>query len=220
MSFLDNLFRSKTHYKAGGLILGDIPLSANLVKTPEKFVAPRKIDFRDMCIETSNQGPHPFCGGYSVAGYIEVQNWKRLHYPQQVDGEAIYLEAKKFDGISGDGTSLQAAVQAAMNLKLITGKAEYVNKGRENIKFAIHEFGVCVGGFEITADWNNVRDDGVVPYKDNRKLGGHAILICGFSPEGVYIQNSWSPTWGLYGFCLLSWQQVDEQFMHGMIVRS
>ena len=219
MSFLSDLFRKKTDYKAGGLILSEIPFSATLVKTPEQFVAPKKVDFRDMCIETSNQGQFPHCAGYATAGYIEVQNWKRLHYPKQVDGDVIYFEAKKIDGDNSAGTTLQSAVKSALNLNLITGKAEYIEGGRENLKFAIHEFGVCIAGFNITQDWNNVGSDGKIPCKDHRKIGGHAVLICGFDSEGIYIQNSWSSTWGLYGFCLLSWSQFDDQFMQGMIIR-
>lgn len=221
MIILDKILNKKTNFKAGGLIIEDIPSSATYVKTPDKFVAPKKLDFRDMCIETSDQATTPHCVGYSTAGYIEVQNWRRNHYPEQIDGDAIYYEAKKLDNYAGDGTWIKYAVTAANNLELIQGTAEYVNNDRQKFKFAIHEKCVCISSFVITNEWNRVGRDGIIPNWGNNiiTLGGHAVLCCGFDDFGVYLQNSWSYNWGLYGFALLSWEQFDRQFQHGIIIR-
>ena len=220
MSFLDKIFTRKTNFSAGGLFLEDIPASAVLLKEPDKFVAPRKLDFRDMCIETSNQGNYPHCAGYSTAGYIEVQNWRTLHYPEQVDGDKIYAEAKKLDGYSGPGTWIKWTVQGAMNLGLIKGTIEHIIPDRRKLMFAIHEYCVCIAGFDITNEWNCVDGRGYIPKLNNSTFhGGHAVLCCGYGPEGVYIQNSWGSSWGLYGFAILSWEQFDSQFKDGVIIR-
>jgi hypothetical protein len=42
-------------------------------------------------------------------------------------------------------------------------------------------------------------------------LGGHAMVIIGYSPEGVHILNSWGPDWGLGGIGLLSWDAVGKR---------
>jgi len=221
MKILDKLLNKKTNFKAGYCLIREIPASATLVQTPQNFMAPQSLDFRDMCIQTSNQGQLPHCAGYSTAGYIEVQNWRTKHYPEQVTGSEIYLEAKKHDGYNGDGTYLPNAAQAAITLGLISGKPEYVQKDQNQLRFAIHEKAVCIGSFVITDEWNSVASDGVIPNWQNKtsSLGGHAVLICGYNKSGVYIQNSWGPMWGLYGFCFLSWEQFDRQFQHGMLIR-
>ena len=218
----NKLFGPKvTDHKAGGLILKSPPASAVLMKEADKFVAPRKLDFRDMCVQTSNQEPSPHCAGYSTAGYIEVQNWRTLHYPAQVDGDAIYYEAKKIDGDPNNGTTLEAAVQGAMNLGFVSGVPEYIANERIKVQFAIHEFCACIGAFEITDEWNNVGKDGIIPnFGDSSKpLAGHGILICGYDDKGIYVQNSWGSAWGLYGFGFLGWEQFDRQFDSGVIIR-
>ena len=221
MGIFDSLFSKKTDFKAGGVRLEGIPLSASLLKSPTNFVAPAKLDFRDMCIQTSNQLQTPHCAGYSTAGFIEVQNWRTLHYPEQINGDAIYDAAKKLDGYPGDGTSLNCAAKGAINLGLINGSIEFIGRDSQKVRFAIHENCVCIGAFGITNEWNNVGRDGKIPNYGNaaKDIGGHAVLICGYDGEGIYIQNSWGVSWGLYGFCFLSWEQFEWQFDSGAIIR-
>lgn len=220
MALLDNLFVKKTNFKAGGIILEKVPLSAKLIKESDRFVAPRKMDFRDMCLETSNQFQTSHCAGYATAGYIEFQNWKFKHYPEQIDGDAIYYEAKRIDGYNENGTWVKCAIQAAFNLGLINGNIEYILGDRRTLKFAIHEFGVCIASFNITSEWNSVGKNGKIPeLRKSNIMGGHAVLICGYDSEGVYIQNSWGVNWGLYGFGFLGWDQFDIQFQDGVIIR-
>lgn len=213
---------NKTNFEAGylreeGVVLG----GKNTLKASKKFVAPRKVDTRDMCLVSSNQGQTPHCAGYSTAGFIEVRNWKRLHYPEQVDGDAIYKKAKEFDTYTGDGTSLSCATKAAIELGLIKGKQKYISPERKEVKFAIHEFGTCIAGFMITDEWNYVHKKTgyirVLPRPNKR--GGHAVLIVGYNKHGVFIQNSWGKKWGLYGFALLPWALFDKQMMSGMIIK-
>ena len=44
--------------------------------------------------------------------------------------------------------------------------------------------------------------------------GGHAVIICGYDQEGVYIQNSWGRTWGFKGFCLMKWEDVLKTLIY------
>ena len=215
------LFGKKSNFTGGDLIQETIPLSGpEVLSAHPKFVAPRKIDSRDMCLSSSNQGQTPHCAGYSTAGYIEFNNWKTLHFPKQVNGDAIYAAAKKIDGYTGDGTTLTSAANGAINLGLIQGKGKHVPPTRIDVKFALHEHGVCLAGFQITDEWNKTIKDGMIVDFGNRAkgLGGHAVLLCGYDSKGVYIQNSWGRGWGSHGFCLLRWKQFDKQLMSGLVV--
>jgi len=212
----------KTNFEAGDLIFDDTPLTdSNTATRDPKFVSPRKLDFRDMCISTSNQLQTPHCAGYSTAGHIEVLNWKVKHYPEQEDGDAIYKEAKTFDGYDGPGTFLKDAVQAAINLNLVKGVGKYIAAGRKDVKFAIHQYTTCVAGFNITNEWNEVeKKTGYIRDLGDQAVtrGGHAVLICGYDEHGIYIQNSWGEEWGIFGFAILRWEQFDRQFRNGMVI--
>lgn len=214
---------NKTKFRGGDLILADTPLARSqepdsIVRTPQ-FVAPRKIDNRDLCLASSNQLQTPHCAGYSTAGYIEVQNWKKLHYPEQVNGDAIYAEAKKIDRFTGNGTYLWAAVRGANELGFVKGEGKSVNLNRGDIKFALHEYSVCIAGFNITEDWNCVNvKDGIIRSSGATSMGGHAVLLCGYDDVGVYIQNSWGDRWGIYGFAILRWEQFDRQLHSAMVI--
>ena len=195
--FKFNPFRSKyktTDYSGGYLRMDSVKFtSKNTLKESSKFVAPRKIDHRDLCIATDNQQDTPFCVGYSTAGFVEVKQWMARSYPEQEDAVAIYNEAKRIDGDDEDGTSLDSGINAALNLGIIKGKSKYIANDQESIKYAIHTNGVCVGGFLITDEWNTIhRDSGRIsdfgPTAAQR--GGHAVLLCGYDNTGLYIQNS------------------------------
>jgi len=212
----------ETNFKAGGLEAPRLSMSEeNMCSKTPKFVAPKKLDFRDMCLLTDDQGQTPQCAGYATAGHIEVQNWKRLNYPEQLNASKIYFEAKKLDKNNNAGTSLDSAGQAAINLGLISGKVKLINKNIDNIKFNIHSHLTCVGGFMITNEWNFInKKTGMIAdfgIKANT-LGGHAVLCCGYDDKGVYIQNSWSRTWGHFGFAVIPWAKVNIQFMYGTVI--
>jgi len=216
---LNSIFSKKTNFVGGGLIKSEIPLSGpNVCLSTQKFVAPRKIDNRDMCLMSSNQGQTPHCAGYSTAGYIEFQNWKMLHYPEQVNGDSIYVEAKKYDGFTDEGTTLIAAAQGAIALGLIKGEGKHIPPDRTNIQFALHKYGVCTAGFMIDECWNRTSNGRIVELRNARGLGGHAVLLCGYDSEGVYIQNSWGEIWGLHGFAVLPWNLFDKQIMSGLVI--
>jgi hypothetical protein len=219
MKIIDKILNKRTTFAAGSCLVMDIPAAAPVMSAPQSFVAPRSLDFRDMCVMTSDQGRTPHCTGFATAGYIELQNWRTNHHPEQIDGSTIYYVAKKTDGFNGDGTWIKNAAQAALDMKLISGSYQFVPNNRDQLKFAIHSKSACIASFVITEEWNRVASDGSIPDWGSKPatIGGHAVLICGYNDKGVFIQNSWGQSWGLYGFCLLSWPQFDRQFQNGII---
>jgi len=214
----------KTNFEGGGCKLEDIPMGSDIVMASPKFMAPRKIDSRDMLLVSSNQGETPHCVGYSTAGYCEFVQWKMNHYPEQKDGDAIYKEAKRLDNSPNvNGTWPKFGVRAAINLGFIAGQGRYVSKSRKEVQFALHQYGVCIAGFMITTEWNKVeKKNGLISDMGNAAVnrGGHAVLLCGYDDTGVYLQNSWGTEWGIHGFGILRWSQFDRQFMNGMVIES
>ena len=210
-----------THFKAGFCHKEQLPVGTKIVKTNTEFLAPRKIDNRDMLLMSSNQGNTPHCAGYATAGYIEFQNWKHLHYPRQVDGDEIYRQAKTIDWIKSEGTTLSSAIKGAIQLGFIKGELKAIKKTRIAIKFAIHQYGVVVSAFDITDEWNYVNGKtGMLNILDGEAedLGGHAVLLCGYDKDGVYIQNSWGENWGVHGFAIVPWELFDKQFYSGRVI--
>lgn len=221
MGLFDRFKYKKTDFKAGGLILADKPLGAKegLQADPE-FVAPRKIDRRDMLLASSNQGNFPHCVGFGTAGILEYWHWKKKHYPIQYNGDKIYEAAKKIDNYNGPGTYLRFGIQGAIDLGLINGKKKQLGLSVNNVKYAIHEHDIVLAGFNITDEWNLVDKSGRIVEKANPKnIGGHCVIICGFNKDGFYIQNSWDESWGLHGFCLLPYALFKKQFMSGYVIK-
>ena len=235
MSFLDKFRYKKTNFISGGLRVSTLleRFYTDNIEIPKVFVAPKKIDSRDMCISSNSQNTPYNCAGYSTAGYIEYYNWKTKHYPEQIDGDIIYKRAKeKFDYNKSEGTTLIATTNAAIDLGLINGVPKLLDYkgmlGEEDIKvsaemsikFGLHEYGVVMAGFFITNEWNYVnKETGIIKNlgDDAEVRGGHAVLLCGYDSNGVYIQNSWGD-WGHYGFAILGWEQFRRQLMTAMII--
>jgi len=214
----------KTDYKPIGLQQEKFyPPLEKTVRTECTFVAPNKIDHRDFCIRTDSQIGTPYCTGYATAGYIEIKHWQKKHFPKQYDATKIYMAAKKLDDFEGDGSWVKFAVQGAIDLDMIGGDIKYVEKGKDDLRFAILEYGACIGSFMITNEWNQVnKKNGQIKDLGDKAnlLGGHAVLICGYDKHGVYIQNSWGKEWGIWGFAWLSWEQFQKQFMGGMVIEN
>jgi hypothetical protein len=211
------------NFKAGGLLkephlLSDLPT----LSAPDEITIPRYVDSRPLCLSASNQGSSPHCAGYTMAGYLEIVNWKSTGIASQVDGDAIYAEAKTIDGSPGtDGTSLTAVFEAAKSLDLIdSGAAMRVVGTLREVQFALHRHGACLLGFDISDNWNSVGKDGwIADHNNPLRLGGHAVLACYYvEGESVGIQNSWSADWGYKGFGRMTEKQFNDEIMYGVVI--
>lgn len=57
---------------------------------------------------------------------------------------------------------------------------------------------------------------GWIPDPDPKKdelLGGHAVLLTGYTNKGVLCRNSWGKQWGLDGYFYLSWKYVLDWWL-------
>lgn len=200
--------------------LTDLPV---LGATPN-FIAPNVIDNRDLCTITEDQGQTSKCAAYTASQYAENIRWRLDGYPTPIDMNQIYDYAKTIDGMGGgDGTTLTAVAQALLFYKHLPGtnaNIKVLGKNINDIKFAIHKYGTVMCAFNITQEWFSLSQSNPVLYSPSPSptAGGHAVLGCGYNADGVFIQNSWGSKWGSFGFALIPWNKVQEQFMYGCTI--
>lgn len=231
-----NPFKYKrTNYKGGGLNPDFIPDNKKcFTNVPVRFLAPRKIDSRDLLLSVSDQQDTSHCAGYAVAGYIEYLKWRKYHYPQIIDGDEIYMKAKELEGNELEGTTLYWAFRAAKKMNMLKGEISYIDeqsmsikqmplhkKKEYAVKFALHKFGILTAGFNITNEWNTVQKNNskIINLKNESIfIGAHAVIICGYDNNGIYIKNSWGNQWGHHGFAILEWEQFYRQYIYGIAI--
>lgn len=173
-------------------------------------------------LAASNQGVTHQCAAYAMAGCIEYWQWKKKHIKEQVDPGLIYTRAKAIDTLDEPGTTLDAVVNAAVQLNLIPIDLSTVKVVNLNgVKQALHEYGVMLSAFDISQGWEVARADGwIQPSPQN--LGGHAVVLIGYSevedPPWFAVQNSWGEAgYGWRGFVRMSPQQFADEFQYGLV---
>jgi predicted alpha/beta hydrolase family esterase len=69
---------------------------------------------------------------------------------------------------------------------------------------ALAEVGVLYASATVHQGWDQVGDDGTIPFSED-VCGGHAFAIIGYDADGFWIQNSWGPGWGRKGRARISY---------------
>lgn len=190
------------------------------------FMAPKRVDLRDYCTQTEDQLDKPWCAAFAAAGWAENIMWRRNDRFDQIDPTWIYRYAKQIDGDPhGDGTTLTAVMQALLDkgngmFDKYRCPVKVIRNNGLALRYAIHKYGCVLGGFDISREWYNVSKER--PFIENTAyeggLGGHAVLICGYDREGVWLQNSWGWKWGEYGFARISWPCWNHQWIYGAVL--
>ena len=190
-----------------------------------RFVAPETIDLRDYCTRTTDQGSKPWCAAYAAAGFVSNIIWRKEDIPPTIDAAPLYEIAKELDGEPNtDGTTLTAIYQAVLDKGYFddTMCSVKVLRNKEQVKYAVHKFGCCLLGMMVTKEWYYCnRNKTTISGKDpttNTPIGGHAVLCCGYNPDGIIIQNSWGVDWGSYGFALVTWDEFEREFSYGAVM--
>lgn len=211
-------------YRANGLIIpGDLDDMPSLKCGNGRFVAPKTIDLRDYCIETRDQGELPWCAAFTAVGFASNVIWRKTDYPTAFDPSTYYRYAKEIDGSPGqDGTTLVAVLKALLHYKVFDPEicSVKVLRSEDQVRYAIHKFGCCLLGMFITKEWYNCSQNNmaICGKSDREDVGGHAVLCCGYTRDGVIIQNSWSSNWGSYGFALITWEEFRREFSYGAVL--
>lgn len=154
------------------------------------------------------------CAAYATSGIQEAMNWWKTGKRASVDPQPLYDEAKRLDGEPGkdNGTTLEQIIKAALNLDLLVDTEIFDIKNGLEFRYAMHKLPLVLLGLNITEGWNNAGKDGIIPTGGNT-LGGHAVVGCYYDQDGIWITNSWGPTWGKDGRGFITWRQFNDQFM-------
>lgn len=194
----------------------------SLLAAPIGYFAPRHIDRRSELLTASNQGQTSQCVAYALAGWLEYYRWKYAGVAEQIDPAPIYNRAKEIDGFPNqDGTTLEAALQAAQDIGLMSpvDQGSLIDVSTElEVKQALHRYGVVLAAFVATDAWMNPSSDGWMQ-PGGRAIGGHSVLLCGYSdletPPWYALQNSWGDI-GWRGFVRMSSEQFAAEFSYGL----
>lgn len=193
-----------------------------VVKATTQFMAPSRIDLRDYCTPTEDQGTKPWCAAYAASQWTENIKWRLTDVPANLDPAPVYKYAKSIDGDpEGEGTSLNAALEYFRKTTFTSPdcKVMIIRPNRLSLKYAIHKFGCALAGFNIDSSWWGVTKEApVINGKGTPNMGGHAVLVCGYDKQGVWIQNSWGKGWGEWGFAKITWEAFDKQFLYGAVI--
>ena len=209
----------------GGLKVPKEIKKSNLFCAAKNFQAPKELILTGYCVPVDDQGQKPWCAAYSAANYAENLLWRKRGYHTEIDPAPLYQYAKTIDGDpSGDGTYLECTLKALMKyghfdstickIKTIGGGIFGNGSALNDVKYAIHKYGVVMAGFNITDEWYSPSKGVVRGGPGHVSQGGHAVLIVGYDPDGVIIQNSWGVRYAHEGFVYLTNKAFEEQFMY------
>lgn len=187
------------------------------------YAVPAMMDLRSQLLPSSNQQDSPKCAAYAMAGWLEFYNWKFKGIAKQVDPDPLYARAKQLDGSpSLAGTTLEAVLQAAQDLGVLSGvdNASIRQVSANGVAQALHRYGVVLAAFDITDRWLDAAPSGWIK-EGGLNLGGHAVLICGYSlvdsPQWYAVQNSWGERSGWRGFNRMTAATFNSQFSYGLV---
>lgn len=207
------------------------PLPEKSRVVPLKFGrldVPDAVDNRAYCTAIEDQGALPHCAAYTAAAFAENVIWRRDGRIRQVETEPLYKWAKQHDGEpDGDGTTLEAVLKALLARGIFDPKlcrirkvgSALVGTDIEDVKATVHRFGCFLAGFRITEEWYDYSGrQGNISGRTVKPIGGHAVLVCGYNPNGVWIENSWGQKWAYNGFGFIEWAAFKKQFMYGTVL--
>lgn len=208
----------------------------------DKIISPLKLDLRQYCVNTESQGDTPHCVAYASTQLVESMHWKRSGNIISLNAKNVYLKCKKMDGFKDmDGTFPETGLHAVLDeykenynvLKTdnMSVKTFYNTKSlRENktivpaIKHLIHKHGLLLGAFMITKNWYELTPENNISAihplwflfynKRYKNMGGHCVLITGYTPDYFIIQNSWGINWGSKGFALIDNEAFINQLRY------
>lgn len=164
-----------------------------IVRYPEECPAPFDLDIL-------NQQQEPSCVGFSLSGIKQYNELRERTY-RIFDGNWIYREAKKIDGIPNfAGTYLRSGLQVLKDVGAKTGTedpsiyriASYAKVDDltfEGLKKAIFLYGVVLVGYRgSNQGWAS---ETVRPANPGETQWAHAVYLVGYDKNYLYGHNSW-----------------------------
>lgn len=169
-----------------------------------------------------DQGATSSCVGHAAKGFLEAIPTRRTK--GEIPGPMeLYYGAQQHDeweGSSYDGTSVRGAFKYMQSLGKIR-EYRWALTVDELIAFVLTR-GTVIFGLPWARSMLYPESNGVIT-NDKRYVGGHAVLITGYSHNltlgGVTgnwfrLRNSWGTAWGDTGKCWISETDVRYLFEH------
>lgn len=223
-----------------GLLVPKRIMKKNMLCASPAFCAPKELWLDGYCTPVENQGNLPYCAAYAASSFAENVLWRLDHYPRQIDPTPLYKYAKTIDGNPNDeGTYLECTLTALMakgyfdpkKCSVVTFGGKQLGNANpiRDMKFAIHEYGCVLAGFNITTEWYTpskvtTKDLGEHHLIENKKKfmseGGHAVMVVGYNEDKFLILNSWGADYADKGFVYISNEAFLEQFLYGAVLKN
>jgi hypothetical protein len=200
-------------FAARRLIVMEMPLPRRYFVYPETIIY--------------DQGSSPSCVGWSAAGIKTDEEFIQYHDRIQFNGEWLYQECKKVDGIPDqDGTFPRMALKILQEKGMrqaggicLTRKSDLTWKIKgyfridpdekpDFIKQVIYQYGSIMTASTWFREW--VGNFDIFP-KPITASGGHAYRACGWDDDagGFIIVNSWGQyLWGQNGMAVMPYSML------------
>lgn len=167
------------------------------------------------------------CVGNSTAAALTHGVYQDQNEVVIFDGEALnarvthhFEEPTSFRPIMDDLLKSGVAPLSDEGLYFPKGYANVDWHDVEAVKQAISTPGqMCVFAMECTEEFGDGRMAGTfLKPKEQPSYGLHAMLLVGYTSEGVIVQNNYGGFWGDHGHCRLSWEYVNRHFVEIMAI--
>jgi len=216
--------RFEKMYNPCGLRVPAKLVKKNMMKFGSRIECPDELILDGYCTAVEDQGSKPYCAACSASNFAESVLWRKNGYRTEINPDPLYAHAKTIDGDpTGDGTYLECTLDALLQkgyfsretckVKTFGGSMFGIGSGLQDVKNAIHRYGVCIAGFNITGEWFNPK--GGIIRGGGESQGGHAVTLVGYDQDGVLILNSWGKSYAHDGFVYIVNRAFDAQFMYG-----
>lgn len=224
---LQNQFRKM--FVPGGLMVPKKLAKKSTFCANPLYTVPDKLILDGYNTPVENQGSLPYCAAYSASSFAENVLWRKTHIRKDIDPAPLYKYAKQIDGSPDtDGTYLECTLQALLDKKYFDANVCKIKTfggglfqnltALKDLKSAIHQYGCCLAGFNITTEWYNPKNDNTIVGDSSTEEGGHAVLIVGYDQNRVRILNSWGKEYADGGFVWISNEAFRKQFIYAAIL--
>ncbi len=196
---------------------------------------PEILDYRKDMLPVRFQGEQGSCAAMSCAAMKEWQEKKNIGLNEYLSAQFFYNNRSNlydtdrnndYGMMTRDVMKLLQRVGICLERNYRYGRIEsrdriprvlynearqYVIKSYarvntvEDLKQSLFENGPCL----IAVPVYNM---GVRMWRKNnneRLIGGHAMLICGYNDKGFIIRNSWGSGWGEGGYCIMPYEDFN-----------